>query len=410
VADLSTVRAVLSRRNTRIFYSGSLVSWTGLWVQKIAVDWLVWELTHSPLWVGIMAFCNLAPSVIVSPFAGAWADRVDRIRLTVSTQLITALHAMTLVALTVSGLIRVEYIATLEVLLGTTQAFAQPVRQTLVPGMVPREELAGAVALNSLCYNLARSLGPGIGGLVVAVAGVVPAMLVNCAAYLFASLTLPLLRLDPAARRGHASGRGVLREVIDGFAYVARHPGMGPLFLFAGLIGVLIRPVQEMLPPYIDRLFHQGAGGLATVSSVIGLAALAGGLLIALRGRLTGLARVAVLAGAVMVAAVAGFVATGHFGFALVCAATLGGATTMHGIAVQTLLQTSTAGHMLGRVLSLWGMIGRAAPALGAVVYGMVGEYAGLQWPVLTGTLIAVAICLWVLRRLPRIARALETG
>jgi MFS family permease len=410
VADLSTVRAVLSRRNTRIFYSGSLVSWTGLWVQKIAVDWLVWELTHSPLWVGIMAFCNLAPSVIVSPFAGAWADRVDRIRLTVSTQLITALHAMTLVALTVSGLIRVEYIATLEVLLGTTQAFAQPVRQTLVPGMVPREELAGAVALNSLCYNLARSLGPGIGGLVVAAAGVVPAMLANCAAYLFASLTLPLLRLDPAARRGHASGRGVLREVIDGFAYVARHPGMGPLFLFAGLIGVLIRPVQEMLPPYVDRLFHQGAGGLATVSSVIGLAALVGGLAIALRGRLGGLARVAVLAGAVMVAAVAGFVATGHFGFALVCAATLGGATTMHGIAVQTLLQTSTAGHMLGRVLSLWGMIGRAAPALGAVVYGMIGEYAGLQWPVLTGTLIAVAICLWVLRRLPRIARALEAG
>jgi MFS family permease len=410
MADLSAIRAVLSRRNTRIYYGGSLLSWTGLWVQKIAVDWLVWELTHSPLWVGIMAFCNLAPSVIVSPFAGAWADRLDRIRLTVSTQLITALHAATLAVLTLSGLITVEFIATLEVLLGTVQAFAQPVRQTLVPGMVPRAELPGAVALNSLCYNLARSLGPGIGGLIVAAAGVVPAMLVNCAAYLFASFTLPWIRLDPEARRGHASGGSVLREVRDGFVYVARHPGMGPLFLFSGLIGVLIRPVQEMLPPYIDRLFHQGAGGLATVSSVIGLAALVGGLIIALRGRLSGLTRLAVLAGAVLVAAVAGFFATGHFGFALVCAATLGGATTMHGIAVQTLLQTSTAGHMLGRVLSLWGMIGRAAPALGAVVYGVVGEYAGLQWPVLVGSLVAAAACLMILRRLPRIARALEAG
>jgi len=127
---------------------------------------------------------------------------------------------------------------------------------------------------------------------------VVPAMLANCAAYLFASITLPWIRLDPEARRGHAAGGSVLREVVDGFLYVARHPGMGPLFLFAGLIGVLIRPVQEMLPPYIDRLFHQGAGGLATVSSVIGVAALIGGLLIALRGRLSGLARLAVLAGA----------------------------------------------------------------------------------------------------------------
>ncbi|MBN8892018.1 MAG: hypothetical protein BGP12_17025 [Rhodospirillales bacterium 70-18] len=410
MASLSAIRTVLAHRNTRIFYGGSLVSWTGLWVQKVAVDWLAWELTHSPLWVGILAFCNLAPSVIVSPFAGAWADRMDRVRLTVVTQLITAAHAATLAGLTLSGHIRVEYIAVLEVLLGTAQAFAQPARQTLVPGMVPRSELPGAIALNSLCYNLARSIGPGIGGLIVAAAGVVPAMLVNCAAYLFASVTLPLLRLHAGARRGHAPTGSVLREVVDGIMYVARHPGMGPLFLFAGLLGVLTRPVQEMLPPYIDRLFSQGAQGLATVSSAIGMAAMVGGLIVAMRGRLDGLARLAVAAGAVMVLATAGFVATHHFGFAVVCAATLGGATTMHGISVQTLLQSSTSGHMLGRVLSLWGMIGRAAPALGAVIYGGLAEFAGLQLPVLAGAAVASVACVLVVRRLPRIARALERG
>lgn len=410
MASLAAIRTVLSRRNTQLYYGGSLISWTGLWVQKVAVDWLAWELTHSPLWVGILAFCNLAPSVIVSPFAGAWADRLDRIRLTMATQFITAAHAATLAALTLSGHIQVEYIAALEVLLGTTQAFAQPARQTLVPGMVPRTELPGAIALNSLCYNLARSVGPAIGGIIVAAAGVVPAMLVNCAAYLFASLSLPMLRLDASARRGHAPTGSVLREVADGIAYVARHPGMGPLFLFAGLIGVLIRPVQEMLPPYIDRLFGQGAQGLATVSSALGLAAMAGGLFVAMRGRLDGLARLAVLSAAIMVLATAGFVATHHFGFAVVCAAMLGSATTMHGISVQTLLQTSTAGHMLGRVLSLWGMIGRAAPALGAVIYGGLAELAGLQGPVLVGTGVAALACVLVVRRLPRIARALERG
>lgn len=392
----------------RIFYGGSLAAWTGLWVQKVAVDWLAWQLTHLPAWVGVLAFCNLAPSVIVSPFAGAIADRMDRVRLTRITQYLTVGHSLTLAALTVSGLIRVEFIAALEVFIGSAQAFAQPARQSLVPGMVSRAELPGAVELNSLTYNMARSIGPGIGGLIVAAAGVVPAMLVNAAAYLFASVTIGLLAVDPQHRRGHAPTGSVLREAVDGIAYVVRHPGMGPLFLFATAIGVLIRPVQEMLPPFIDLMFHRGAGGLATVSSTIGLAAMAGGLLIALRGRLGGLARICVLAGLAITLGTAGFVATDGFGFAVVCAGLMGGATTMHGISAQTLLQSGTAGHMLGRVLSLWGMIGRAAPALGAVTYGLASEMLGLRAPVLAGCALAVIACALALRRLPAIARALE--
>ena len=291
MASLSAVSKVLAHRNMRIFYGGSLTAWTGLWVQKVAVDWLAWQLTHSPLWVGVLAFCNLAPSVIVSPFAGAVADRMDRVRLTMVTQYITVAHALTLAALTYTGLVRVEYIACLEVLLGSAQAFAQPARQSLVPGMVTRSELPGAVALNSLTYNLARSIGPGIGGVIVALFGVVPPMLVNAAAYLYASTTLPRLDIDPAHRRGHAPTGSVLREVVEGITYVTRHPGMGPLFLFATLIGVLVRPVPEMLPPFIDTLFHQDARGLATVSSVMGVAAMVGGIVVAVRGRLTAGAR-----------------------------------------------------------------------------------------------------------------------
>ncbi len=408
MASLSAVSRVLAHRNMRIFYSGSLVAWTGLWVQKVAVDWLAWQLTHSPLWVGVLAFCNLAPSVIVSPFAGAVADRMDRVKLTMITQYITVAHALTLATLTATGLIRVEIIAVLEVLIGSAQAFAQPARQSLVPGMVTRAELPGAVALNSLTYNLARSIGPGIGGLIVAGFGVVPPMLVNAAGYLFASTTLRRLEIDPAHRRGHAPSGSVLREVVDGIAYVARHPGMGPLFLFATALGVLVRPVQEMLPPFIDLVFHQDARGLATVSSTIGLAAMVGGILIAVRGRLTGLAGIAVYGGLAISIGTAGFVAMDHFPFAVGCAALMGAATTIHGISAQTLLQSGTSGPMLGRVLSLWGMITRAAPALGAVIYGGLSEALGLRAPVLVGAALAVLCCVWAARQLPRMARALE--
>ncbi len=392
----------------RIFYGGSVAAWTGLWIQKVGVDWLAWELTHSPLWVGVLAFCNLAPSVIVSPFAGAWADRMDRVMLTRVTQWITVGHSLLLALLTFTGLIRVEYIAALEVVLGSAQAFAQPARQALVPGMVPREDLPGAVAMNSLTYNLARSIGPGIGGVVVALFGVVPAMLCNAVAYVYASTTMKRLVIDPRHIRGHAPTGSVLREVMDGFRYVARHPGMAPLFLFALAIGVLVRPVQEMLPPFVDLLFHRGADGLAIISSVTGMAALVGGLLVAMRGRLSGLARLAVLSAFVMTIGTAGFVATDSFMFAVLCSAVIGGVTTMHGISAQTLIQTGTSSQMIGRVISLWSMFGRAAPALGALIYGLASEFAGLRWPVLAGCALAVLACAWAATRVSRMSSALE--
>ena len=404
---LAVIGRVLGQRNAQVFYGASLVSWSVLWMQKVAVDWLAWELTHSALWVGALAFCNLAPAILISPFAGAVSDRMDRVRLTTAAQLLTAAHAATLAALTLTGLVRIEYIAVLEVFLGTVQAFAQPARQSLVPGIVGRADLPGAVALNSLCYNLARSIGPGIGGAIVFWFGVAPAMLANCAAYVFASATMRALRLDPAHRRGHAPTGSVWREARDGFVYVARHPGMGPLFLFAASIGVLTRGVQEMLPPYVG-LFGRGPEGLATLSSAIGLAALVGGTLVALRGRLSGLSGLVIGSGLGMAVATAGFVATGSFGFAVVCAGAMGMASTIHGIAAQTLLQSATSGHMIGRVISLWGMITRVGPAAGALTYGALAGVAGLRWPVLAGCLLAIGVCGFALTRRGRMARALE--
>jgi len=408
VANLAAIGRVLTRRNTAVFYGASLTCWTGIWIQQIAVDWLAWQLTHSPMWVGILAFCNLAPSVIVSPFAGAIADRMDRVRLTQITQLVVAAHSAVLILLVVTGTIRIEILAFLAVLTGISGSFAQPARQSLVPGMVSRADLPAAVAINSLTWNLGRSVGPGIGGVIVAFWGVVPAMAVNCAAYLIAFASMYFLTLSPESRRGHAPTGSMLRETLDGLQYVARHPGMRPLFIFAAVIAVLARPIQEMLPPYVDRLFGQGAVGLATLSSIMGIAAFAGGMAIGLRGRLNGLAMLTVVSGLVLVLGTAAR-GTG-FMFAIACgiAAVMSAATTMHGIAAQTLIQSGTTGAMLGRTLSLWGMIGRAGPALGALVYGVSAEFAGLRVPVMIGCGIALFACFYAWRRQQQMARALE--
>lgn len=410
MASLSAIGGVLAQRNARIFYSGSIVCWTGSWIQRIATDWLAWELTHSALWVSIIAFCNLAPSVIISPIAGAVADRMDRVRLTMVSQFITVAQAVILVTLITTGHIRIELMAILTLCNGAAETFAQPARQCLIPGLVPRSHLPGAVALNSLTYNAARFVGPAISGPMIAVWGVVPSIVVNALAFLYASLTMYLLRLDPSVRRGTPSGFSVMHDALDGIKYVARHRGIGPLMLFAATAGMTLRSVPEMLPPYVADQFGRGAEGLATLASTMGCAALIGGLFVAVRGRMTGLTRIAVGCGLILAIATAGFVATPVFAIGVVCIAAIGAATTMHGISCQTLLQNAAAPGMIGRVLSTWGMITRAAPAMGALTYGIASEFLGLRIPVLIGVVVCGAVWLHTWRRLSHMEPLLEGG
>jgi predicted MFS family arabinose efflux permease len=408
MAGLSAIGGVLAQRNARIFYSGSIVCWTGSWVQRIATDWLAWQLTHSALWVAIIAFCNLAPSVLISPIAGAVADRVDRVWLTMASQFVTVAQAVILVALIRTGLIRVEFMAFLTLCNGAAETFAQPARQCLIPGLVPRSHLPGAVALNSLTYNAARFVGPAISGPMIAMWGVVPSIAVNALAFLYASLTMHLLRLDPAVRRGKPTGFSVMHDALDGLRYVAKHRAIGPLMLFAAVVGMTLRSLPEMLPPYVADQFGRGAEGLATLASTMGCAALIGGLAVALRGRMTGLTRIAVGCGLILALATAGFVATHVFAVGVICIAAIGAATTMHGISCQTLLQNSTAPGMIGRVLSTWGMITRAAPAMGALAYGIASEFVGLQIPVLIGAGLCALVWLRTWKQLPHMVPILE--
>jgi hypothetical protein len=356
----------------------------------------------------VVAFCTLVPSVIVSPIAGAIADRMDRVKLTMASQYVAMAQSIVLVILILTGTIRIEYMALLAFCNGAAETFAQPARQCLIPGLVPRQYLPGAVALNSLTYNVARFVGPAISGPMIAVWGVVPSIAVNAIAFFYASVTMTMLRLDPSVRMGSRGGGSVLHDAVEGIRYVYRHPGIGPLLFFAATVGMTLRAVGEMLPPYVSVLFGRGPEGLAILASAMGCAAMAGGFLVAIRGRIAGLARIAVGCGMLLALATAGFVATPWLPVGVVCIAAMGAATTMHGISCQTLMQNAAAPAMVGRVLSLWGMITRAAPAMGALVYGAASEMFGLQIPVLIGACVCAAVWVRTWARLKRVAPALE--
>lgn len=408
MASLSTLTRALSHRNAKIFFGGSIVSWIGLWVHRIAVMWLAWELTRSSFWVGLVAFCDLAPAVIVSPIAGAVADRVDRIWLTTWTQLAIACVAGTIAFLVAMDQMTIGLLLALEVVGGTAASFAQPARQAIMPGLIPARDLPAAVALNSLCFSVARFIGPALAGPIIATAGVWPAIAANFVSYAFAAATTPLLQVEPGQRRGHAATKSILGEMMDGLRYAARHPGLGPILLYAAVTSTLLRGVQEILPPYVERVFGLGAEALAVLTAAFGVGALISGLMVAARGRLAGTTRLAVWAILAQAIATAGFAATGWFPFGVACAAVMGAMASVHGISVQTLAQSASDPSMRGRILSLWGLITRAFPALGALLLGGFGEIYGLQLPTMIAAALAAAMFLWGLSRLGRMADALE--
>lgn len=408
MASLSTLTRALSHRNAKIFFGASLTAWTGLWMHRIAITWLAWELTGSAFWVGVVAFCDLAPAVIVSPLAGAVADRADRVRMTMLSQAVIGMNAALTAALVATGTMSIGLLLLLETIAGTAASFAQPARQSLMPGLVPLADLPAAVALNSLTFNVARFIGPALAAPIVAFAGVWPAVAGNALAYLFATLTTPMLRVAASDRRGHAATTSLFGEMIEGLRYVVRHPGLGRILGFAAVAALLLRGVQEILPPYVERLFGRGAESLALLTAAFGVGALVAGLSVAARGRLAGTTRLAVLGVGALALATAGFVATGWFPFGVACAALMGAAGSMHGISCQTLAQSASDPAMRGRVLSLWGLITRACPALGALILGGAGELFGLRWPTLVAVLLSLLVVAWGLANLRRTAEALE--
>jgi MFS family permease len=398
----------LATRNAKVFFGASLIAWTGLWMHRIAVAWLAWEMTNSALWVGLVAFSDLAPAAFISPVAGAVADRLDRVKLTTFAQAAIALEAATVATLVATGLMRVELLIILELCSGTAASFLQPARQTLISGIVPKADLPAAVACNSLVFNVARFIGPALAGPVIAGVGVAPAIACNAVAYVCALGSMLLLRVEAAHRRGHVATSSLAGEVVEGLRYVARHPGLGPLMAYAAAMGVLLRSVQELLPPFVERNFGRGADSLAMLTASFGVGALVAGLWLSGRGRLQGATRISVFSGLMQAISVAGFVATGWFGFGLACAACIGASTSLQGIATQQLAQTTALPQMRGRVLALWGMITRACPAAGALMLGAAGEAFGLRLPALVAAALAVVVFGWGLGRLRRIEASLE--
>jgi MFS family permease len=410
IASLLSLRIIeLPLRNTSfgLYSAGSAVSLIGMWMQRIAVGWLTWELTGSGLWLGIVAFADFFPVVLIGPIAGTAADRWDRLTVVKICQTISMLQASVLFWLTANGHMTIGLLVALTAFQGVVVAFNQPARLALVPSLVPQADLASAVAVNSVVFNLARFIGPACAGPAIVWSGVSAAFAANAVSYLAFLAALARIRIE-TTELAPAKRSRMTADLGEGIRYTASHPGIAALLVLLTALGIGARPLSELLPGIAADVFNSGAGGFSVLASAMGGGAILGGLWLSQRARSSGLTRVAIGSSIVGTLATVAAIVTDRMAVAVPAMAAVGFAMSASGIAIQSLIQLATDSAMRGRVMGLYGLIFRGAPAVGALSAGAASAYFGLRIPVLFGALVVAAACLWTYLRRGRIAAALE--
>ena len=395
--------------NYRRYYGGQSISLIGTWMQMTAQSWLVLSLTHSATWLGLVVALQTLPVLVLGPYGGVIADRVDKRKLMVALQTAMGAQALVLGLLTVTGMVTVAEIGILAALLGFNNAFENPARQSFMMELVGPVHLRNAVSLNSVLVNGARTIGPAVAGILIATVGVGVCFLVNASSFVAvvaSLLTMDRATLAPAAPMPRA--RGQLRE---GLRYVRATPALAVPLVMMGVAGCLTYEFQVSLPVMADRGLNVGPTGFGFMTAAMGIGAVVGGLLVAARGK-TGL-RPLVMAASGFAGALALATAAPSLALELIALALAGAASIAFMSTGNSTLQLNAAPEMRGRVMSLWfvafqGSTPIGGPTVGAVM-ALIGPRAGLGLGAITVLLVALGGSL-AMRRIPAAPRGLALG
>ena len=270
----------MRHRNFRLFFGGQLVSLIGTWMQTVAQSWLVLKLTNSPMMLGVVAFAGFVPTLLVALFAGVIVDHVDRRQLISIAQVLLMLSAFALAALTWSGTVRVEHVIILAAFNGVVSAFDMPGRQAFVVEMVGKEDLSNAIALNSMIFNGARTIGPAIAGLLIAITSTAVCFFLNGLSYLAALWSLYAMELTP---RETLMGLGaqMIARLYEGLRYVWDHQPTRVLLAVVTLNSGFGITYSVLIPVFARDLLHVGAHGYGFLMAAQGVGAVLGAVYLA---------------------------------------------------------------------------------------------------------------------------------
>lgn len=366
-------------RNYRLFYTGQAISLSGTWMQTIAQSWLVLQITDSKEALGLVTMLQFLPITLFVLFAGVIADRVPKRDLIMATRLLAMGQSLLMAVLVTTGQIELWHVYILAAVLGFANAFEQPTRQAFVVEMVGKDDILNAVALNSGLFNGARLIGPAIGGVVIAAAGVEAAFFINFVSFIPTIAALLMMNMSELYRSDAKAGPavGAIGELREGISYALKTPAtllMVILALFIGMFGFNFIVVLPLVAKYV---LDGGSEQLGFLTAALGAGAVLSALVLA--GRKTA-SHFTVFVGGSMFAVLLAAVAASHwFPLTLLALVLLGVALTAFAATANTALQIATPDHLRGRVMGLWMLLFAGSTPFGGYLTGFLAEHIGVQ-------------------------------
>ncbi|MBU8898577.1 MFS transporter [Corallococcus sp. M34] len=390
----------LGHRNYRLFFSGQSVSLIGTWLTRVATSWLVYRLSGSAMLLGVVGFCGQLPTFLVAPFAGVLADRWNRHRVLVWTQVLAMLQSFALAALALSGVIAVWHIVVLSVVQGVINAFDIPARQSFVVEMIDaREDLPNAIALNSSMFNAARLLGPSVAGALVAAVGEGGCFLIDGFSYLAVIASLLAMRVRP--RAPNAQHQHVLSELREGFRYAYHFPPIRTVLALLAVMSLMGTPYTVLMPIIASKVLQGGANVLGWLMAASGLGALIGAIFLASRRSVRGLGRVIVTTAAVFGVGQLAFSLSRGLVLSLVTLVATGFGMMVTMAACNTVLQTIVEERMRGRVMSFYSMAFMGTVPFGSLLAGSLASRVGAPFTIALGGAACIVAAVLFRWRLP---------
>ena len=393
----------LRSRNYRLFFGGQGLSLIGTWMTQIATVWLVYQLTHSALMLGIVGFTGQIPSFILSPFGGVLVDRRNPHQILITTQILAMLQSLALAVLTLSGTIQIWHLLGLSFFQGLINAFDAPARQTFVKDIVERRaDLASAIALNSSMVNGARLIGPAIAGVVIARIGTGYCFLIDGISYIAVITALLAMHLRPSQIAAQAMDQP-LKRIREGFEYAFGFAPIRMILLLTTVFSLSAMPYTTLLPIFATQILRGDAHTLGFIMAATGVGALSGGLYLSTRQTVVGLGKVIAAAPALCGIGLIAFALSRSLALSLLFASLIGLGSILLIASSNTMLQTIVEDDKRGRVLSLFTMSFFGIVPFGNLLFGGLANQIGVSDTFIIGGSVCLVTSFLVSRQLPKL-------
>jgi len=403
-----TALRALKHRNFKLFFSGQSISVVGTWVQRIALTWLVFRLTNSALLLGVVGFSGQIPILIVTPFAGVLADRLDKHKILLYTQALSMVQAFVLAILVLTNTIQVWEIIVLSIILGIFDSLDMPTRQSFTVEMVGnnREDLGNAIAINSSMVNSARLIGPSIAGILISLFGEGWCFLLNAVSYI--AVIISLLKMEVVHKSVPTKKKETFIELKEGIHYAL---GFAPIkYILLLLVGVSFMgtPIRILAPVFVKNFFNGGADLFGFLMGASGLGALTGAIFLMNKKSVLGFSRLITYAVFTFGIGLTAF-ALSHILFLSIIFMFMTGLGMMIQLAgSNTMLQTIVDDDKRGRVMSLFALSFRGIAPFGSLLAGVAAGLIGASLTLAIGGIFCIAGALYFLFNLPKLKVAIR--